>query len=320
MTATATPVPPLISLVVPFLNEAAVLPQLFATLARVLPGLAGHRWELVLVDDGSTDDSAACVRREAGRFPGAVRLVRLSRNFGHQPALLAGLRTARGAAVIALDADLQDPPELFAEFLRHFATGHDVVYAVRQNRRESGWKRAAYWLFYRLFRRFAEVQIPLDAGDFGLMSRRVVALVSATAEHDLLLRGLRSWSGFRQLGVPYDRPERPAGETKYTLRRLGRLAGSAFFGYSTLPLRLATWLGLGAAAVGALYGAYVLCAKLTGASTPQGWASLALLLLFLGGAQLVCVGILGEYIGRIYQQVQARPQYVVAEELVLAAD
>lgn len=305
---------PLVSLVIPFLNEEKVLPKLFSTLAEVLSALPGFRWELVLVDDGSTDGSVATITSEAKRFPGTVRLVQLARNFGHQPALMAGLSRAQGEAMICLDADLQDPPHLVAEFLARYSEGFDVVFGVRRSRRESLWKRFAYRTFYRLFRAFAEVDVPLDAGDFGLMSRRVVELVLRMPERDLIIRGLRSWVGFRQTGVPYDRPERHAGETKYSLKKLVRLALSALFGYSTLPLRLATVLGLGSAGIAATYAVYVLYAKLSGAPAPSGWASLAIVILFLGGVQLVTIGILGEYIGRIYQQSQARPLYVVAQE------
>lgn len=306
-----------VSLVVPFLNEEKVLPKLFGTLAQVLPTISGYRWELVLVDDGSTDSSVSVIVSEAPAFPGAVRLVRLTRNFGHQPALMAGLARATGAAIICLDADLQDPPELVAEFLARFQEGHDVVFGVRRSRKETLWKRFAYRSFYRLFRAFADVDVPLDAGDFGLMSRRVVELVLKMPERDLIIRGLRSWVGFRQIGVPYDRPERQAGETKYGLRKLVKLALSALFGYSTLPLRLATVLGLGSAGVAACYAAYVLYAKFSGAPAPSGWASLAIVILFLGGVQLVTIGILGEYIGRIYQQSQARPLFIIAKDEML---
>jgi len=308
---------PCISLVIPFLNEEAVLPRLFLRLAEDLARIPGYRWELVLVDDGSTDSSGTVIRRHRASFPGAVRLVQLSRNFGHQPAVMAGLRASRGDASIILDADLQDPPSVFPAFLQKFRDGYDVVYAVRRNRKESLWKRTAYGTFYRIFRRFADVEVPLDAGDFGLISRSVREQIVSMPERDVLVRGLRTWVGFRQTGVPYDRPERDVGETKYTLTKLIRLAASGFFGYSTLPLRLATWLGLLTAASAMFYGAYILGAKLLGKPVPPGWTSLALLVAFFGGVQLICIGILGEYIGRIYQQVQGRPLYVVGNETEL---
>ncbi len=315
----AAPDSPLISMVVPFLNEEAVLPRLFETLDATLPGLGSYRWELVLVDDGSTDRSVDVIRGASAGFPGDVRVVRLSRNFGHQAALMAGLGQARGEALICLDADLQDPPSLFAKFLNHYAEGHDVVYAVRQTREGSTWKRAAYWVFYRLFKSVSHIRIPLDAGDFGLVSRRVATLVTAMPERDVLVRGLRSWVGFRQIGVPYDRPERAAGETKYSLSKLLRLAASAFFGYSALPLRLATGIGLVSAMLAALYAVYAIIAKLSGHAAPAGWTSLVIVVLFLGGVQLISVGLLGEYIGRIHQQTQARPLFVVAETLEFPA-
>ncbi len=309
--------PPIISLVIPFLNEEAVLPKLFLRLSEELARIPGYHWELILVDDGSTDGSHQAIRRHRSSFPGTVRLVQLARNFGHQPAVMAGLRACRGDASIILDADLQDPPSVFPAFLEKFREGFEVVYAVRQNRKESLWKRVAYGSFYRIFRRFADVEVPLDAGDFGLISRAVRDQIITMPERDVLVRGLRTWVGFRQTGVPYDRPERDAGETKYTLAKLIRLAAAGFFGYSTLPLRLATWLGLLAAASALIYGLYVIVTKLGGQAPPPGWASLALLVAFFGGIQLICIGIVGEYIGRIYQQVQGRPLYVVARETEL---
>jgi dolichol-phosphate mannosyltransferase len=309
--------PPIISLVIPFLNEEAVLPKLFLRLSEELARIPGYHWELILVDDGSTDGSHQAIRRHRSSFPGTVRLVQLARNFGHQPAVMAGLRACRGDASIILDADLQDPPSVFPAFLEKFREGFEVVYAVRQNRKESLWKRVAYGSFYRIFRRFADVEVPLDAGDFGLISRAVRDQIITMPERDVLVRGLRTWVGFRQTGVPYDRPERDAGETKYTLAKLIRLAAAGFFGYSTLPLRLATWLGLLAAASALVYGLYVIVTKLGGQPPPPGWASLALLVVFFGGIQLICIGIVGEYIGRIYQQVQGRPLYVVARETEL---
>lgn len=303
-----------VSLVIPFLNEEEVLPELFRALARAVGAEPQRGWELVLIDDGSTDRSADVIREHAATFPGQVRVIHLSRNFGHQAAVMAGIRAASGDATVIMDADLQDPPALLPDLLQRFEAGFDVVYAIRKRRKGAMWKRAAYWLFYRVFSRFAEIHIPLDAGDFGLMSRRVCKLITAMPEREVLIRGLRAWVGFRQVGFEYDRPERMAGEPKYELRRLLRLAKSALFGYSTLPLRFATLIGLLSAGCGMLYGIYVLAAKLFSQQAPAGWTSIAMLVVFLGGVQMVTVGILGEYIGRIHQQVLGRPLYVVDTE------
>jgi len=309
----ATP-PPRVSIVVPVFNEAAMITLLFQRLAATVNPLDRYEWELILVDDGSSDDSARRIKDQAQLFPGKVLLRQFSRNFGHQAALMAGLEKATGDAVIFIDADLQDPPELFSTFLENFEKGFDVVYAVRQKRDSGLFLKLAYKIFYLLFRKLAEVPVPLDSGDFGLISRRAANVIRQMPEKDLLLRGLRSWVGFKQIGVPYDRPERAAGETKYTLGKLMRLAASAFFGYSSLPLRISTGCGLASVVLALLYGAYALYGKWVLNSNPPGWTSLVLVVLLLGGAQLISVGILGEYIARIYKQSLDRPLYIVADD------
>ncbi|MEN3371118.1 MAG: polyisoprenyl-phosphate glycosyltransferase [Verrucomicrobiota bacterium] len=227
---------------------------------------------------------------------------------------------AKGDAVILLDADLQDPPELIGSFLRKFEEGYDVVYAIRKTREGDASNNFAYKLFYRLFRRVAEIPIPVDAGDFGLMSRKVASLVIAMPESDIFLRGLRSWVGFKQIGIPYERPARAAGATKYSFSKLLKLAASAFFGFSFLPLRIATSLGLITVFLALCYSVFAICAALFFQSAPRGWASVIGVISFIGGAQLVCIGILGEYIGRIYKQTLGRPLFIIAEERELAAD
>ena len=316
-----TPAQPskLVSLVIPVFNESAVLPELMARLDALIQSEPGYQWEVVFVDDGSTDETFGKIvahRTEAGA---RLRAVRLSRNFGHQAALTAGLLAARGEAVICLDADLQDPPELVSAFLRKYEEGYDVVYGVRKTREGDPRNRMAYKIFYRLFRRVAEIAIPLDAGDFGLMSKAVVALVVSMPERDIFLRGLRSWVGFKQVGVPYERPARAAGETKYSFNKLLKLAASAFFGFSFLPLRIATSLGLITVLLSLLYSIFALLAAVFFNSTPRGWASVIAVISLIGGAQLVCIGILGEYIGRIYKQTLGRPLFIVAEERELSA-
>ena len=307
-----------VSIVIPLLNEEMMVPLLFEAMRSFFRARPGTEWELLLVDDGSRDRTVDLVRAQPA-LPVPVRLIRFSRNFGHQCALAAGLQRASGEAVVCMDADLQDPPEVVDAFVEKFREGYDVVYAIRETRQGSLIKRAAYAVFYRVFQRVAEIPVPLDSGDFGLMSHRVARLVASMPERDILLRGLRSWVGYRQIGVPCHRPERAAGQAKYTFRKLMRLATSAFFGFSRLPLRFATGTGVVAMVVGGCYGTYSLVSKWWG-HAPWGWTSIILILLILGGAQLVAIGILGEYVARIYEQTRGRPLYVVAGEEEIAAE
>jgi dolichol-phosphate mannosyltransferase len=296
-----------LSIVIPLYNEEAVFVDLWLRLAKVMDAMPLSA-EVVLVDDGSSDGTrelAAMACREDPRF----RLVALSRNFGHQLAVSAGLQHAGGRAVAILDGDLQDPPEMLPEFHRKLSEGYDVVYAVRRRRKEWWPKRLAYWLFYRLLRSLASIDIPLDSGDFCILSRRVVQQMNQLPERHRFVRGLRSWLGFRQIGLEYDRAARGAGESKYTLRKLLRLACDGFFTFSDAPLRLATWLGLIVTFAALVVG---VCAMLWNGSLAP---ALAAGMFFLGGVQLICLGILGEYIGRIHNEVKGRPAFVV-EELV----
>ncbi|HEX4139803.1 MAG TPA: glycosyltransferase family 2 protein [Candidatus Methylacidiphilales bacterium] len=305
------------SIVIPVFNEQDSIESLFQRLGSVVAKLSGYQWELVLVDDGSSDRTVELIQQHRVLFPGQLRLVQFSRNFGHQPALLAGLAQSSGEVIIVIDADLQDPPELFGDLLARYEEGNDVVYAIRRSREGAFYMRWAYAGFYRFMDAMTEIRIPLDSGDFGLMTRRVAQLLVEYPDKDLFLRGLRSWVGFRQAGLPYDRPKRAAGETKYTFSKLLKLAGSGIFGYSSLPLRISTFLGLAAIALCVVYGVYALVGKLIYNSNPPGWTSLVLVVLALGGAQLVSVGILGEYIARIYKQIQPRPHYVVKDSKTL---
>ncbi|MFN9369012.1 MAG: glycosyltransferase family 2 protein [Planctomycetia bacterium] len=304
----------LVSLVIPVLNESDNVGLLWTRLREVTAGIADARFEAVFVDDGSTDDT---VDRIAA-LPADDRLswvvVRLSRNFGHQAAITAGMAQASGDALIFLDADLQDPPELIATFLDHFRTGHDVVYGVRRNRKEPLWLRFCFAAFYRVFNAIAERPIPLDAGDFGLMSNRVAKLIAQMPERDRLIRGMRSWVGFKQIGVPYDRPGRYAGTSRYSVMRRVEGALDGLFGYSRLPIRLALLLGIVVCVVGACYLASVLCGQIFfGGTAVRGWTSLLVLAFMLGGANLIATSIVGEYVCRIYFQAKERPIYVVAE-------
>jgi glycosyltransferase involved in cell wall biosynthesis len=306
----------LLSVVIPCYNEAAVLPLLHERLTTVLPGL-GPRWEVIFVDDGSTDDTWRLLV-ELDDPEGRFRAVGLSRNFGHQTAVAAGLAHARGDAVAVLDADLQDPPELLGECLRHWEAGDDVVYLVRQKRKESWLKRSLYAAFYRVLDRLSAVPIPRDSGDFCLMDRRVVDVLASMPERHLFLRGLRAWTGFRQRALPYERPARAAGETKYPFLKLVSLASDGLFSFSVIPLRLATWFGLLCVLLAAGWGLFVVAWRVLGfsflghtASELPGWTGGVLLAVLFGSIQLIVLGVLGEYVGRIYEETKARPRWVV---------
>jgi glycosyltransferase involved in cell wall biosynthesis len=303
-----------LSVAVPVYNEEEALPLLLARLGAVLDALPGGPHEMVFVDDGSRDGSLALLRAAAAADP-RVTAVALSRNFGHQQAITAALDHAAGDAVLVMDADLQDTPEAIPEFVDLFRQGYDVVYARRIARKEAAWKRAAYFGFYRLAARLSTVPLPLDAGDFGLMSRRVVDLLRTMPERHRYLRGMRAWAGYRQIGVPVERAERGAGETKYSLRRLMGLAFDGIFAFSVVPLRAAAGVGVLAMLLSTLFSLYSLVAKLFLGHSPQGFTALILVITFLSGVQLLFLGVIGEYLGRVYEEVKQRPTYVVGEVL-----
>ena len=311
---------PTLSIVVPCFNEADVLPHLRERLVASLEAL-GVRWQVLFVDDGSIDATPAILEsmhREDPRF----QVISLSRNFGHQAAVAAGLSYAPGDVVAVMDADLQDPPEMIAECLERWRSGFDVVFAVRKERKEGLLLRGSYKLFYRLFRLMASVDLPLDAGDFCLMDRRVVEVLRRMPERNMFVRGMRVWTGFRQIGVPYERPARAAGETKYGFLKLLRLAMDGVFSFSTVPLRLATWLGLLIVCLNAIGIVFVTVWRMFGfemmghtAEQIPGWAGALAVALFLGAVQLLVLGILGEYLARIYDEVKRRPRWVVRSTL-----
>ena len=304
----APPDAPLLSVVVPVYNEEENLTTLLAELLPVLRALGTY--EVILVDDGSVDASVDIILRHRENDP-CVKLIELSRNFGHQAALSAGLEHATGRAVAFMDADLQDPPDLLREFVRRWEAGSEVVYAVRTKRKESAFKRAGYWTFYRLLRRLADIEIPLDTGDFCLMDRKVVDALVGLPETNRFLRGLRTWVGFRQEGVVYERPARHAGEVKYTLRKLVRLAVSGLLAFTSTPLRVASYLGFTTAVLGVLYLAVALVARVVAGRVPAGWTSIIAITLVLGGAQLIVTGVLGEYVAKVYEETKRRPVYLV---------
>src|ERR1017187_3029645 len=301
------------SVVIPVYNEHENLPELYRRLSAVLKPLK-EPYEIIFVDDGSHDDSRALIRKLAAEDKN-VRALFLSRNFGHQAALSAGLDHSRGQAVVAMDSDLQDPPEVIPLLIERWRLGFQVVYAVRKKRKEAALKKAAYVLFYRLLHGMADLDIPMDAGDFSLMDRQVVDIMKKMPERNRFIRGLRSWIGFRQCGLEYEREARHAGEPKYTLTRLLKLAFDGFLSFSYVPLRMAFWLGLVAFLMCLLYTGYALYTKIALGTNPPGWTSLMIAVMLLGGVQLVLIGIVGEYIARIYDEVKQRPFYVVGERI-----
>lgn len=303
---------PELGVVIPCFDEEAVLGALFAELTRFADRAPGKVWFL-LVDDGSRDATSRLIDEQCGR-DARFAAIHFSRNFGHQTAVSAGLAHARGDVVAVLDADLQDPPDVVLRMIDKWREGFDVVYGVRRNRKEGAVLRACYAAFYRVMRRVANVEIPLDAGDFSLMDRKVVDLVNSMPEHNRFVRGLRGWVGFRQTGLEYDRAARAAGEAKYGFRKLFRLALDGLVSFSSLPLRLAAWLGLIASVLGFVMMLWALFAALFSEKTPPGWASTAVIVLFFGGVQLLMLGVLGEYLGRIFDEVKGRPHFVVAQK------
>jgi dolichol-phosphate mannosyltransferase len=276
----------------------------------VLDGLPGGPHQIVLVDDGSSDDSLSLMEAEANEDE-RLLVIGLARNFGHQVALTAALANVSGEVVVVMDADLQDPPEVIPTFLERYRDGYDVVYAQRKERKESVALRLSYFVFYRLIARLADVSLPLDAGDFGLMSRRVVQVVNAAPEHHRYLRGLRTWAGFRQTGVVVERARRHAGKSKYSIAKLVKLALDGVFAFSTAPLRAASLLGSLALLGSALFACYALYAKVVRDQSPQGFTALIVSITFLSGVQLLFLGIIGEYLGRVYEEVKDRPLYIV---------
>ena len=270
-------------------------------------------WEILMIDDGSVDGSTDMIR-DLAKEDERVRPIIFSRNFGHQVAVTAGLDFSRGDAMIIIDADLQDPPEVILDLIKKWKEGFQVVYAVRTEREGESWfKRTSASLFYRLIYRITDIKIPLDTGDFRLMDRQVVDVLKKMGERHRFLRGMSSWVGFKQVGVPYKRAARFSGETKYPFRKMMKLALNAITSFSYFPLQLAMYVGFIAAGISILAIPIVMIARLTGNSAFFGQATTLMAVLFLGGVQLICLGILGEYIGRIYDEVKGRPLYIVSE-------
>ena len=300
------------SIIAPIYNEKDNLSELHRRVSEVMDS-TNESWELILVDDGSSDGSTDMIRSLAEKDK-HIRPVIFARNFGHQVAVTAGLDYSRGDAVVIIDADLQDPPELILEMSKKWKEGYEVVYAVRTEREGESWfKLWTASLFYRMIYRITDVKIPLDTGDFRLMDRKVVNVMNSMRERHRFLRGMSAWVGFRQIGVEYKRSARKAGETKYPFRKMFRLAINAITSFSYFPLQVATFFGFASAGVAIIAIPVVAALRLAGSHSFEGQTTTLISVLFLGGVQLICVGILGEYIGRLYDEAKGRPLYIVRE-------
>ena len=310
---------PRYSFVVPIFNEEETLPELERRLVSLLDGLDGDA-EVILVDDGSVDrtaEHALDLNRRDPRF----KLLRFTRNFGHQMAITAGLDHARGDAIVVMDGDLQDPPEVVPELIARWREGYEVVYAVRQDRSAEPWlRRTAISIFYRTLRRLVDVDIPLDAGDFRLVDRRALEQFRRMRENNRYVRGLFAWIGFRQIGVPYKRERRFAGETKYPLGKLIKLGTDGIVSFSNLPLRAAMMLGFLVAGTSFVLGIVAIALRIAHVGAVPGWASIVVVVSFLGGVQLIVMGTVGIYVARIYEEVKGRPLYILRDAAGFAGE
>jgi polyisoprenyl-phosphate glycosyltransferase len=305
---------PELSVVVPVFNEQENIPELVVRLNTVLAAIT-RDYEIIFVDDASVDQTPELLA-EASKTNPQIRVIRFSRNFGHQNAVTAGIDHASGQAVVILDGDLQDPPELIPQFVEKWREGHEVVYGIRKKRKEWWGKRIAYFAFYRIMRASTrEVEIPLDAGDYSLISARVISVLRSLPERNRFIRGLRVWAGFKQTGIVYERHERFAGKPKYTFLQLVKLAYDGIFSFSSVPLHIITTLGLIFSVGSFLAILLVLYFRLFTSYSIPGFASLATIVLFLGGVQLLSIGIIGEYVSRIYEETKNRPHYIIEKRI-----
>ena len=310
MTTTRSNQEPVISIVAPLYNEEAGIQMLCERLASVMDA-APFPVEVVLVNDGSRDQTPLLMAAQSmkdGRFTSVF----LSRNHGHQLAVSAGIAVARGSkAIMIIDGDLQDPPELMEEFFTHIESGTDVVYAIRKKRKESFIKRQLYWAYYRTLKRIANLEIPVDSGDFSMISRRVADVMKSMPESSRYLRGMRTWIGFKQIGVEYERAGRAAGETKYTFKKLFELAYNGIFNFSDFPVKIITRLGVYTILVSMLYMSYIFVKKFFFGGVPEGFTTLIFAVCLFSGVQMICLGFIGEYVLRIYNQVRERPLFII---------
>ncbi len=304
---------PRFSVIAPVYNEQALIETFYQRVRDVMTTL-GESWELVLINDGCSDDSPKLMDALYAQDPEHVVILHFSRNFGHQLAITAGMDHARGDAVIAIDSDLQDPPEVIPDLIAKWREGYEVVYAVRTEREGETWfKLFTARVFYRLIQALTDVTIPMEAGDFRLLDRAALEVIKRMRERNRFVRAMVAWIGFRQVGVPYKRHARTAGETKYTLGKMLRLSLDAITGFSIFPLKLAQWAGMAAVGAGLLLALVLLLLRLGGNAPLVGQGLTASLVLFIGGVQLLATGILGEYVGRIYDEIRNRPLYIVRE-------
>ena len=300
---------PELSVVIPVFNEEENITVLHSRLTAVLEEIHID-YEVIFVDDGSNDDSLNQLQNLSVKDK-RVLVVELARNFGHQVSITAGLDFARGQAVAVMDADLQDPPEALPEFIAKWRKGYDVIYAIREQRKERWLKRSSYALFYRILRRVANIDIPLDSGDFCVMDRRVVELLKSMPERSRFIRGIRSWVGLNQVGLPFERHARYAGQSKYTIRRLVLLALDGLISFSYVPLRFISFLGLSVSGLSIFLAVFYFVKKLLYGLSPPGFATLVVSIFFLAGIQLITMGVIGEYVGRIFEEAKRRPLYVL---------
>lgn len=304
-----------ISIVIPLYNEELVFPELVSRLTTLQRNTA-IQFEFVLIDDGSIDTTPLLMRQlsmENDHF----QCIFLSKNYGHQEAITAGMKYAKGTkAVMLMDGDLQDPPELALDFYEKIQNGYDVVYAVRKNRKEGFYMKCLYWLYYRIQSWFTEVKMPLDSGDFSMMSRQVVDIINGFPEKTRFLRGLRTWVGFRQVQFEYERDGRSAGETKYSFNKLLKLGFDGIVSFSDVPLKLITKLGFITIMISLFYIVFLVYRKMRWNDIPQGYTTLFIGLSLFSGVQLICLGLIGEYLSRIYKEVKNRPAFVVRSRIV----
>jgi polyisoprenyl-phosphate glycosyltransferase len=301
-----------LSIAIPLYNEEPIVPELLRQVRVVLDEIPGGPHELVLVDDGSSDRTFEVIT-EAATEDSRIVAISLSRNFGHQSAVSAALDNVTGDAVVIMDGDLQDSPEVIRDFIREHKRGFDVVYAQRIRRREGWLLRSCYFLFYRLISLFSNLRLPLDAGDFALLSRRVIDELRLLPEHHRYLRGLRTWVGFRQTGIRVARSERFAGSSKYSFTKLLGLAFDGIFAFSIIPLRVATVFGFLTIFVSCVFATYSIYVRVFLDQSPQGFTALILIMTFLSGVQLLFLGVIGEYLGRVYEETKSRPHYIVGK-------
>ncbi len=301
---------PQITVGIPIYNEEEILQELIKRVIDVLSNIPGGSHELLIVDDGSSDLSLDILKQAVNKNP-CIIVIRLSRNFGHQAAISAALMHASNEVIILMDGDLQDPPEAIPKFIDKYRKGFDVVYANRASRKENLLLKSCYYLFYRIIRSLSSVTLPVDSGDFSLLSRKVVTAINSSSEYHRYIRGLRAWAGFRQIGISIDRPARYKGTSKYNFFALLGLAFDGIFSFSIIPLRIATFFGIVTVFFSVLFACYSLYVKFMLNQSPVGFTAIILAIIFTSGVQMIFMGIIGEYLGRIYNETKRRPNYVI---------